>query len=200
MEMQFLLNADESLPNGVTEDDIQRLRDDGFTVMLVKPSPVPQADPGHFVGEGQPVQREDGTYSQVWVQMPVPELPSPTPEEVTEERDRRMRGTFNYMGVSFDCDSSSLQRITGVATLAGFAIARGAVVGDLYWHGGDAPFIWISADNVPVEMDAQAAFRFGQVAAENETAHIFAARVLKDMEVIPWDYTDDKWWPKEPKD
>ena len=195
MEMQFLLNADGSLPNGTTEADIQRLRDAGFTLMLVHPSPVPQAEPGHFVTEGSPELCEDGTYSQVWVQVPIPELPPPTPEEVTEERDRRMRGTFQYLGATFDCDLASLQRITGAATLAGFAIARGAAAGDLYWHGGDAPFIWISVDNVPVEMDAQTTFRFGQVAAENETAHIIAARALKDMEEIPWDYTDDKWWP-----
>jgi hypothetical protein len=35
----------------------------------------------------------------------------------------------------------------------------------------------------------------GQAAAANESAHIFAARALKDMSPIPSDFSDDAYWP-----
>lgn len=120
---------------------------------------------------------------------------SVSPEAINAERDRRMRGTFLFNGTAFNCDEASLQRITGAATLAGFAIGAGAQPGDLFWHGGQQPFGWIAADNSVVPMDAQSTFAFGRAAAQNESAHIFAARALKDMDPIPADFTDDQWWP-----
>lgn len=114
---------------------------------------------------------------------------------VMAERNRRMRGTFPFNGHVFDCDEGSLQRITGAAALAGFAIGQGAQPGNLFWHGGSTPFAWISAANVIVTMDAHTTFAFGQAAAANETAHVFAARALKDMDPIPENFTDDQWWP-----
>lgn len=118
-----------------------------------------------------------------------------TRADVNAERNRRMRGTFIFNGVAFNCDSDSLQRITGAGTLAGFAMGAGAQAGDLYWHGGTDPFAWIAADNSIVTMDAPTAFAFGQAAARNETLHIFAAKALKDTDPIPTDFSDDKWWP-----
>ena len=115
--------------------------------------------------------------------------------EINAERDRRMRGMFSFNGSTFDIDQGSLQRITGAATLAGFAIGQGAPTGFLRWHGGDADFGWITADNQFVAMDAPTVFAFGQAAANHESAHIFAARNLKDMEPIPDNITDDVWWP-----
>lgn len=190
----FLLDANGNLPNGVTLQDIERLRNEGHQVLLVHPVPQPEPKDGYIVVEGAPESR-DGQFYQNWVYEPIPEGPAPTAEEVNEERDRRMRGVLKFMVTVFDCDSASLQRITGAATLAGFAIGRGAEPGDLFWHGGPDPFIWISNENVAVEMDAFSVFNFGQVAAQNETAHIVAARALKDMPEIPRDYKDDKWWP-----
>jgi len=119
----------------------------------------------------------------------------PTHEEIDAERNRRMRGTLLFNGKLYDCDQDSLQRIVGAATLAGFAIAGGALPGNLYWHGGASPFSWIAHDNSIEPMDAQTMFAFGQAAAASETAHIFAARALKDMDPPPADFASDIYWP-----
>ena len=114
---------------------------------------------------------------------------------VNAERDRRLAGDFMFNGVPFQRDPTSLQRITGAATLAGFAIAQGAQPDDLRWANADRDFVWIASDNTVVPMDAQTAFAFGQAAASVETAIIFAAKTLREMNPIPEDYADDKWWP-----
>jgi hypothetical protein len=114
---------------------------------------------------------------------------------VNAERDRRMTATFAFAGKRYDCDTASLARITGAATLAGFAIGGGAEVGDLRWHRGNADFTWIAADNSLTTMDAQTCFAFGNAAAANESAHIFAAHAIKAMDPIPADFTNDKYWP-----
>lgn len=114
---------------------------------------------------------------------------------VNAERDRRMRGTFTFGGKEYDCDQTSLQRITGAASLAGFWMAAGGDPQSNLWHGGVNPFLWISHDNAANVMTAATVFAFGQAAAHNETAHIFAARALKDMNPIPADYASDAYWP-----
>ena len=115
---------------------------------------------------------------------------------VTAERDRRMTSTFSFAERDFDCDNDSLARITGAATLAGFAIGAGASVGNLRWHGTAEDFTWITADNNLIVMDAQTCFAFGQAAAHNQSAHIFAAVAIKTMVPIPADYaTNDDYWP-----
>ena len=133
---------------------------------------------------------------------PDPE-PEPDPEEalaqaraaVNAERDRRLGTTFAFAGKSYDCDAQSLARITGAATLAGFAMGAGAEADDLRWHGGKADFTWIAADNSLTTMDAQTCFAFGNAAATNQSAHIFAGHAIKAMDPIPADFTNDKYWP-----
>lgn len=139
----------------------------------------------------------DGTYSLVQA----PETPIYVPpvgitaEMVNQERERRMRGTFSFIGKEFDCNQVSLQRITGAATLAGFWLASLGDPESVFWHGGTEPFAWIAHDNSINVMDAGTVFDFGKAAAANETAHIFAARALKDMTPIPENYTSDIYWP-----
>ena len=118
-----------------------------------------------------------------------------TSEHVNVECARRVESAFSFNGHAFQFDAASKARITGFATLAGFAIQDGAQAGNLRWldAGTDAGFI--AADNTLVTMDAQTAFAFGQAAAAHERAHIFAARALKDMSSVPADYTDDQHWP-----
>ena len=129
----------------------------------------------------------------------VPQSPQPTLAEaraaVNAERDRRMTATFAFAGKDYDCDKASLARITGAATLAGFAMVAGAEADDLRWHGGKADFTWIAADNSLTTMDAQTCFAFGNAAATNESAHIFAGHAIKAMDPIPADFTNDKYWP-----
>ena len=118
----------------------------------------------------------------------------PTAADVNLERDRRIRAGFMFAGTPFDYDDSSQKRITGAATLAGFAAAAGAQPGDLRWHGGDGDFVWIAQDNSLVPMDAPTCFTFGQAAAAWESANVFAAKAIKDSG-IPANYADDALWP-----
>lgn len=122
-------------------------------------------------------------------------VPVPTVDAVNEERDRRVATRFIFNGKAFAFDPGSKQRVTGAATLAGFAIGNGAQPGDVEWAGGGSPFVWIADDNSLVPMDAQTCFAFGQAAAAHESAHIFAARALKDLNPIPLDYANDAYWP-----
>lgn len=125
--------------------------------------------------------------------------PAPDPANVNRERDRRLSLPFSFAIAGqthiFDRTPISLQRITGAATLAGFAIAAGAQPGNLLWHGGQSPFSWITAENVTVQMDAQTTFALGKEAAAVETRIIFAAFALKGMDPIPDDYASDGHWP-----
>lgn len=122
-------------------------------------------------------------------------LPPPTAADVNRERDRRLNSTFDFAGKAYDCDEASLARITGAATLAGFAMGAGATTGNLRWHGGGEDFAWIAADNSLTTMDAPTCFAFGQAAAANQSAHIFAAKAIKAIDPIPADYADDARWP-----
>lgn len=114
---------------------------------------------------------------------------------VDDERDRRIHGGLIFAGRVFQTRLEDQKRIAGAGTLALAAIVQGAQVGDLRWHGGDSDFEWIAADNTVMAMDAQTVFAFGQKAATWERDHVFAARTLKSMEVIPADFVDDSYWP-----
>lgn len=114
---------------------------------------------------------------------------------VAAERDRRLVLDFVFMDVPFQRDPTSVQRITGAAALAGFAIGGGAQPGDLRWHGGESDFAWIASDNTLVAMDAHTTFAFGAACAAVESRIIFAAKALREMDPIPDDVTDDRWWP-----
>jgi hypothetical protein len=114
---------------------------------------------------------------------------------VSAERDRRIEAGFLFAGHMFQLDLQSKARITGAATLAGFAIGAGVSADDLRWNGAAVDFTWLSQSNAVVPMDAPTCFAFGAAAAEHERAHIFAARALKDLAQIPADYADDAYWP-----
>ena len=81
----------------------------------------------------------------------------------------------------FDYDEKSQRRITGGASLAGFALTLGQKLpGDLRWHGGDSDFVWIAQDNSRVPMDALTCFGLGQAAGAWEKDHVMHGRALKD--------------------
>ncbi|MEO9630962.1 MAG: hypothetical protein ABJG14_11040 [Sulfitobacter sp.] len=121
------------------------------------------------------------------------DLPPPSAADVEAERNRRLNADFEFGGKMYQRDRTSLQRITGAATLAGFAIANGALAGDLRWADSSEDFAWIASDNSVVTMDAQTCFAFGQAAANIETAIIFAAKTLRDMDPIPDPETWEGW-------
>jgi hypothetical protein len=116
-------------------------------------------------------------------------------EDVNAERDRRLVMPFMFQGKPYDRDPRSMDRITGAATLAGFAIGAGAGPGNLFWHGGTDPFAWIANDNTVTLMDAPTTFALGQAAAAVETRIVFAARAIKNLAVIPDDFAADYRWP-----
>lgn len=123
-----------------------------------------------------------------------------TSEQVNVERDRRLVSGFSVPRPDsdvweFQSDDQSIKRITGSATLAGFAIAGGTQPGDLFWFNPVVPFGWILNDNRVVPVDAHTMLDIGKAAAAWEGGHVFAAKALKDMAPIPADYTDDKYWP-----
>lgn len=114
---------------------------------------------------------------------------------INAERDRRIAQSFVFNGVRFDLDPASKARVTGAATLAGFAMAAGAPAGWLHWHGGPDPFVWIAADNSLVQMDAPICFAYGQAAALHESRHVFCAAALKNAGAVPTDWaTNEGWW------
>lgn len=115
--------------------------------------------------------------------------------DVDKERDRRIDAGIQFQGVTFQSRATDRENIAGAAQLGFMAMVAGAQAGDLRWSSPNADFAWISSDNTLVPMDAQTVVAFGRAAAERKQALIFAARQLKDMESIPIDYTDDKWWP-----
>lgn len=131
--------------------------------------------------------------AEAWHEWPVSRK-TVTAEMVNAERDRRLADDFEFQGKLYQRDPTSLQRITGAATLAGFAIAAGKQAGDLRWANPDQDFGWIASDNTITPMDAQTCFAFGQAAAAVETRLIFRAKELRLMQHIPADYTDDSWW------
>lgn len=115
--------------------------------------------------------------------------------DINQERDRRVATGFEFNGKKFQSRIEDQKRINGAGTLAAVAILGGAQAGDLRWHGGESDFVWITEDNSLMTMDAFQVIDFGKAAAQWESAHVFAARALKDLEKLPADYTDNKYWP-----
>lgn len=125
-----------------------------------------------------------------------PPLPDVTPDDVDKERDRRIDGGFVFQGVSYQSRPSDRENIAGASTASGIAMVTGSGPGDYRWHGGAEDFAWIAADNSTHPMDAPTMFAFGQAAMAHKSAHIFAARALKDMTPIPADFaTNPVYWP-----
>lgn len=122
--------------------------------------------------------------------------PGPGGKDVDAERDRRLK-QLSFNGHLFDfCDGKgSAENIAGAATLALAAMTLGAQPGNLRWANPNRDFAWIASDNTLVTMDAQTVLAFGMHAADTKAAHIYAARLIKDMGQIPADYTADSRWP-----
>ncbi|MDL5600840.1 DUF4376 domain-containing protein [Bacillus subtilis] len=117
------------------------------------------------------------------------------PADIDYERDRRLAGGIEFQGTLFQSRSIDRERITEAAQLAFMAAASGAKPGDLRWLEPEQDFTWIAADNTLVPMDAPTVVAFAKAMAARTQALVLAGRRLKDMDAIPGDYTDDKWWP-----
>ncbi len=149
--------------------------------------------PGSSVIAAEPHWKIGGAYDNgVYTD---PADPAGTIAQINTERDRRLLLGFTYGGNPYDFDPTSKIRISGAGTLAGFAVAAGAPEGYLYWHGGVDAFSWILQNNETAQLDAHQMFALAQYAAQWESRHVFAARVLKDLDPIPANYSDNSYWP-----
>ncbi len=111
------------------------------------------------------------------------------------ERDARIDAGIEFQGKRYQSRATDRENIAGAAQLGFMAVVAGKEPADLRWSDPDQDFTWIASDNSLVPMDAPTVVALGKAAAERKQALIFAARQLKDMEQIPADYADDKWWP-----
>lgn len=102
-------------------------------------------------------------------------LPALTTQDVNAERDRRILDNFAFQDHPYDFDEISKNRIARSGVLAGVT--------------------WIDAKNEPVVLTAEECGLFAGAAAHHESAHILAAKALKDMAKIPDDYQGDAYWP-----
>jgi len=124
---------------------------------------------------------------------------------IDAEKLRRTESRFYFAPVAggtpsrFDFDPESRDKIAGAGTLAGLATGAGAPAGYLRWANADIDFVWIAADNSLHPMDAPTCFRFGQEAAAHISAHVFAAKALKDADPLPADWHTDARWPLTPE-
>jgi hypothetical protein len=115
-------------------------------------------------------------------------------DAIGAERDRRIDGGFEFQGNVYQSGATDRENILGSAQLAFMAVLNGAVAGDYRWASADTDFMWIALDNTLVPMDAPTVVDFGKTASAFKQAMIFKARTLKNMETLPADFTDDKWW------
>jgi len=114
---------------------------------------------------------------------------------VMAERQRRLELGFTFGGNVFDFDTEAITNINGAGSSAGIAVALGSSVNDYRWANAAVDFKWLAKNNLSVLMDAHDCFAFSQAAMAHKSAHVFAARTLKDMTIIPADFIDDKYWP-----
>lgn len=138
----------------------------------------------------------DLTPEEIAVKFPPPEPGPLTTADVDAERDRRINSGMTWNGIAYQTRPQDRENVAGASILALAAISNGAQPGDLRWHGEDTNFVWIAENNSTHAFDAQTFFAFAQAMAKHKSAHIFAARALKDADPIPEDYaTNEDYWP-----
>lgn len=166
--------------------------------------PDPEGRSGHYLVDGNLVagalspqhaqqifEESQGAVGDAWV---------PTRRDVNVERDLRIGRGFQFQingePHAFDSDPASITNIMGATQMATMAIINGAQANDLQWAGDGVDFVWITADDNEVSMDAPTVQNLGLAAAFWKKSHILAARVLKRMPGgIPADYKEDAYWP-----
>lgn len=110
------------------------------------------------------------------------------------ERNRRINSPFEFEGVLYQVGPDDRENIDGSALMAFMAMMGGAQPDDYRWANKDKDFAWIALDNTRVLMDAPTVIDFGKAVAGRKDHLVNKGRDLKDMNPIPADFTDDKWW------
>lgn len=167
--------------------------DDLASIGLHRPATAQPVPPDKIITSTD-VKRIEGLVRYVHV---LEDRAPPAPDQVDDERDRRINAGFTFDGVEYQSGPEDRENIQGAYSSALTAIlVDDAQPGDLRWADPDTDFAWIAADNSMVTMDAHQVLAFGIAAKEHKQRHIFAARALKDMDPIPSDFaTHEAYWP-----
>jgi len=115
--------------------------------------------------------------------------------QIDSHRDQRILQGFVFYDVLYDSRPEDQKRISASLQFAYMSISAGAQANDLRWLDDDNDFVWIAKNNTLVPMDAFTVIEFAKAAVTWEKAHIFAARALKDMTIVPVNFMDDEFWP-----
>lgn len=116
---------------------------------------------------------------------------------IDSERDRRIASGFIFDVHAYQTESASdRENILGaLGTSLAATTVDGAQPGDLRWFDPDFDFFWIAADDTRVPMDAQTCLAFARAAVSRKSLLVIAGNSIKQMNPIPQDYMDDKYWP-----
>jgi hypothetical protein len=128
----------------------------------------------------------------------IDELPIAS-SQIDAERDRR-RSIYTFGGKVYQtAEGQNEMKITAAGAMAKFALLQGAQAGNLRWASPITDFGWIALDNTITPMDAPTMSAFADGVAAWVSAHIFAARLLKNQDPIPQDFaTNNEYWPVNP--
>ena len=116
---------------------------------------------------------------------------------IDSERDRRIASGFTFDGHAYQTESASdRENILGAlgTSLAAITVDE-AQAGDLRWFDPNFDFFWIAADDTRVPMDAHTCLAFARAAVSRKSLLVIAGNSIKQMNPIPQDYMDDKYWP-----
>lgn len=134
-------------------------------------------DPG-LVVTGSTIEDAGGVPTRVWVTETAPAASLVT--QVNAERDRRIEGGFELNGKTFQTRQSDRENIATMGVQAQLAVLGGAAPGDLRWADAANDFVWITADNSTVALDAQGMVELFQRGVSFKIALTFTARAKKD--------------------
>jgi hypothetical protein len=147
------------------------------------------------------ITEQDNPFAIDWPEQPVyidgrwvKELITPTIDSVNQERDRRINSGFVWNGNKFQSDKDSRENMAGAATSAIGYMAAGGDPTSLYWASETEPFGWIAENNDIIPLSAIEVVDMANTAMAHKKRAIFMARELKNMDAIPDNFKDDKYW------
>lgn len=194
----ILLNADGSLPNGLTLEAAQSL---GLTP--VHPSARPAPAPGLQIVEGAPVQDESGVWRQQWVSAPTPHSAQISVadawERVKAKRSEVTAGGVLVSGHWYHTDPTSKIQHLGNKDTARDMLDAGALPTDALLDPVTGnPIVWRVMSGAYVPMTIQIALDVVRAGKALELAAFAAAEVHRAalaQATNPADYDFSGGWP-----
>jgi hypothetical protein len=100
--------------------------------------------------------------------------------EVNINRDKAIESGFSFGGNTYQSRQSDRENIMGASMAASMAISQGAQAGNYRWASPSSDFVWITADNQLVQMDAFNVLQLYQAGLQFKTTLTFVARSIKN--------------------